>query len=76
MFSSGTAFLETRHGQHSEELAMLQGYRLVRLSEMSGPWREDRIKQVSGGESITAAYKHAHNFTYNRRHLSILWARS
>lgn len=43
---------------------MLHGYRLVRLSEMSGPWREDRIKQVSGGESITAAFKHAHNFTY------------
>ena len=62
--ATDTAFLETRHGQHSEELAMLQGFRLVRLSEMSGPWREDRIKQVSGGESVTAAYKHAHNFTY------------
>lgn len=62
--ATDTAFLDTRHGQHSEELAMLQGYRLVRLSEMSGPWREDRIKQVSGGESITAAYKHAHNFTF------------
>lgn len=62
--ATDTAFLETRHGQHSEELAMLNGYRLVRLSEMSGPWREDRIKQASGGEDITAAYKHAHHFTY------------
>ncbi len=62
--ATDTAFLETKHSQHSEELAMLRGLRLVRCSEMSGRWREDRIKQVSGGESITAAYKHAHNATY------------
>lgn len=62
--ATDTAFLETKYGQHSEELAMLRGLRLVRCSEMSGRWREDRIKQVSGGESITASYKHAHNSTF------------
>lgn len=62
--ATDTAFLETRQSQHSEELAMLQGLRLVSLNEMSGRWREDRIKQVSGGESVTASFKHAHNFTY------------
>lgn len=62
--ATDTAFLETRQGQHSEELAMLEGLRLVSLNEMSGRWREDRIKQVTGGESVTASFKHAHNFTY------------
>ena len=62
--ATDTAFLDTKQSQHSEELAMLQGLRLVSLNEMSGRWREDRIKQVSGGESVTAAFKHAHNFTF------------
>tara|TARA_B110001454_G_scaffold211112_1_gene226374 strand:- start:1781 stop:3607 length:1827 start_codon:yes stop_codon:yes gene_type:complete len=50
--------------QHSEELAMLRGYRLVQLSEMGGAWDEGRIKQVTGGDGVTAAFKNAHNFTF------------
>ena len=62
--ATDTAFLDTRQSQHSEELAMLAGFRMVRVSEMSGRWREDRIKQVTGGESITASFKNAHLFTF------------
>ena len=62
--ATDTAFLDTRQAQHSEELAMLNGFRLVRVSELSGLWREDRIKQVTGGESITASFKNAHLFTF------------
>lgn len=62
--ATDSAFQDTRHSQHSEELAMLCGYRLVRVAEISGLWREDRIKQITGGESLTASFKHAHLFTF------------
>jgi len=63
--ATDTVFLGSRFRQHSEELAMLRGYRLVQLSEMGGQWDEGRIKQVTGGDGITAAFKNAHNFTYH-----------
>ncbi len=62
--ATDTAFQDTRHSQHSEELAMLCGYRMVRVAEISGLWKEDRIKQITGGESLTASFKHAHLFTF------------
>lgn len=72
--ATDTAFLDTRHSQHSEELAMLNGFRLVRVSEMSGLWREDRIKQVTGGESMTASFKNAHLFTFTPKFKLIVTA--
>ena len=50
--ATDTAFLDTRQSQHSEELAMLTGFRMVRVSEMSGLWREDRIRLVPVFHSI------------------------
>ncbi len=59
-----TAFLENRHSQHSEEIACLRGARLVLISEASGKWNESRIKAVTGGERLSAAFKFKPVFSY------------
>lgn len=55
--STDTAFIETRHSQHPEEIAWLRGARLVLVNEVSGTWHEARIKAVTGGENLSAAFK-------------------
>ena len=64
--STDTAFVDTRHSQHSEELAWLNGARLVLVNEINGslPWNDSRIKAVTGGEHIAASYKGGHVFEY------------
>lgn len=64
--STDTAFVDTRHSQHSEELAWLTGSRLVLVNEINGslPWNDARIKAVTGGEHIAASYKNGHVFEY------------
>ena len=64
--STDTAFLETRHGQHHEEIAWLQGARLVLVNEINAnlSWNDARIKSVTGGESQSASYKGGHLFEY------------
>jgi putative DNA primase/helicase len=62
--ATDTAFLDTRYRAHSEEIAMLMGYRFVLYSEVDGGWNEGRIKQVTGGESISASFKFGRTFTY------------
>jgi len=64
--STDTAFLESRHGQHHEEIAWLQGARLVLVNEINGSlaWNDARIKSVTGGESQSASYKGGHLFEF------------
>lgn len=64
--STDTAFVDTRQSQHSEELAWLNGARLVLVNEINGslPWNDARIKAVTGGENIAASYKGGHVFEY------------
>lgn len=64
--STDTAFLETRHSQHHEEIAWLQGARLVLVNEINGslPWNDARIKAVTGGESQSASFKGGHLFEF------------
>lgn len=63
--STETAFIETRQSQHSEELAWLSdGVRLVIVPEAGGVWAESRLKQVTGGERISAAFKHKSVFEF------------
>lgn len=64
--STDTAFVDTRHSQHSEELAWLNGARLVLVNEINGslPWNDSRIKAITGGEHIAASYKRGHVFEY------------
>lgn len=64
--STDTAFLETRHSQHHEEIAWLQGARPVLVNEINGslPWNDARIKAVTGGESQSASFKGSHLFEF------------
>lgn len=55
--STDTAFIESRQSQHPEEIAWLRGSRLVLVNEVSGTWHEPRIKAITGGENMSAAFK-------------------
>ncbi|WP_052223154.1 phage/plasmid primase, P4 family [Novosphingobium malaysiense] len=64
--STDTAFLESRHSQHHEEIAWLKGARLVLVNEINGSlaWNDARIKSVTGGESQSASFKGGHLFEF------------
>jgi putative DNA primase/helicase len=59
-------FTESKFTKHSTELAMLRGARMVTASETEEgrPWAESRIKQLTGGDKITARFMHKDNFTF------------
>lgn len=59
-------FIASRNDRHSTELAALQGARLVTASETEEgrSWAESRIKQMTGGDPITARFMRQDNFTY------------
>lgn len=65
-----TASMETftaqKFSQHSTELAMLVGARLVSASETEADryLAEARIKQLTGGDPITARFMRQDNFTF------------
>lgn len=52
--------------KHPTALAMLRGARLVTASETEegNSWAESRIKQMTGGDPITAHFMHRDDFTY------------
>lgn len=52
--------------RHSTELAMLRGARMVTASETEEgrAWAESRIKQITGGDPITARFMRQDNFTF------------
>jgi putative DNA primase/helicase len=59
-------FTATRNEQHSTNLAMLAGARLVTTAETEAgrSWAESRIKAMTGGDRITARFMRRDNFTY------------
>ncbi|WOH82145.1 phage/plasmid primase, P4 family [Bradyrhizobium sp. BEA-2-5] len=59
-------FTESFHDRHPTDLAMLRGRRLVTCAETSEgrAWAETRIKQLTGGDPITARYMRQDFFTY------------
>jgi putative DNA primase/helicase len=59
-------FSASQSERHSTELAMLRGARLVTASETEEgrPWAEARIKQLTGGDPITARFMRQDNFTF------------
>jgi putative DNA primase/helicase len=59
-------FTASRGERHSTELAMLRGARLVTASETEEgrSWAEARIKQLTGGDPITARFMRQDNFTF------------
>jgi putative DNA primase/helicase len=52
--------------RHSTDIAMLRGARIATASETEHgrPWAESRIKQLTGGDAITARFMRQDNFTF------------
>ena len=52
--------------RHPTDLAMLRGARIVTVSEVDKgrAWAETRIKQLTGGDPVTARFMHQNFFTY------------
>lgn len=63
-------FLMVGRQEHSEELARLQGLRLVVASEVNQEARFDeaKMKELTGGDLITARYMHRSFFTFKPTH--------
>jgi putative DNA primase/helicase len=59
-------FTASRWDRHSTELAMLRGARLVTASETEEgrAWAEAKVKQLTGGDPITARFMRMDNFTF------------
>ena len=59
-------FLSGKGDRHPTELAMLRGARLVAVSETEEgrPWKENLIKQLTGGDKLTARFMRQDFFTY------------
>ena len=62
-------FAATKHHRHLTELAMLDGARLVAVSETERgqAWSETRINQFTGGDLVTANFMRQDAFTYRPR---------
>ena len=59
-------FTDTKNERHSTELAMLRGARLVTATETEEgkEWAESKIKQLTGGEKISARFMRQDFFEY------------
>lgn len=63
-------FLMMTQTQHPTEIARLQGARLVVASEVpeGGKFDEVKVKQLTGGDTLTARYMHGDFFTFQPTH--------
>jgi P4 family phage/plasmid primase-like protien len=63
------AFAASAHDKHSTDIAMLRGARLVSVSETEEgrAWAETRVKQLTGGDKVTARFMRQDNFTFTPR---------
>ncbi len=64
--ASMDTFIAARGDRHPTDLAMLEGARLVSASETEEGrhWAESRLKQLTGGDPITARFMRGDFFTY------------
>src|SRR5262249_23653203 len=64
--SAMETFTASNSDRHPTDLAMLRGARLVTASETEAgkEWAEARIKQMTGGDPITARFMRQDFFTY------------
>jgi putative DNA primase/helicase len=61
-----STFMASRNERHPTEVAALHGARLVSASETSegGRWNEERLKNLSGGDPVTARFLYRDFFTF------------
>jgi putative DNA primase/helicase len=66
MAAPAAVFMASNNDRHPTELAMLRGARLVMASETEGgrAWAESRIKQLTGGDKISARLMHRDFFEF------------
>ena len=59
-------FVNSKSDRHPTELAMLRGARLVAVSETEEgrSWKESLLKQLSGGDTISARFMRQDNFQF------------
>lgn len=64
--SAMETFIASNNDRHPTELARLRGARMVYASEtQSGRrWNEGRLKELTGGEPVTARFMHKDEFTF------------
>ncbi|MGP3779934.1 DUF5906 domain-containing protein, partial [Halanaerobium saccharolyticum] len=64
--ASMDTFVASRSDRHPTDLAMLRGARLVSASETEEgrAWAESRIKQMTGGDAISARFMRQDFFTF------------
>ena len=64
--AASETFVAAHGTRHSTELAMLAGARIVKASETEEgqAWAEKRIKELTGGDEITARFMRQDNFTF------------
>jgi len=64
--ASMETFTAAQFDQHPEELARLHGARMVTACETEAGrrWRENRVKQLTGGDMVTARYMRQNSFSY------------
>lgn len=60
------SFMASRTPQHSTDVAMMKGARLVTASETDSgrQWAEAKVKQLTGGDAVTARFMRQDNFTF------------
>jgi len=66
MAAPAAVFMASNNDRHPTELAMLRGARLVMASETEGgrAWAESRIKQLTGGDKISARFMRQNFFEF------------
>ena len=59
-------FTESKNERHPADIAALHGARLVTASEteQGRHWAQSRIKELTGGEAVTARFMHQNYFTF------------
>jgi putative DNA primase/helicase len=59
-------FMDSKHERHPTELAAMQGYRLIIAAEVKrgARWHETRVKEVTGGDTVSARYMRQDFFEY------------
>lgn len=64
--ASMETFLEQRNSQHTTDLARLRGARMVSAQEIGEGkrWNEGRLREITGGDTITARFMRQDNFEF------------